>query len=176
MHPSRKCLSFFFSSLTQVKWKLKAVLICISMRSKDTEQLKKMFLSHLYISFGELFLVSCSVWQWALCFLQFISLSSLYIIDTNLRTCTAGKYFSHFLDCLVIQTMVSFVVWEPFSLRSHLLIVHFSALNCLSLVQTILPCAHEFKHIPYSFIWFRESGVMLRSLIHLGLSFVQDER
>lgn len=124
-----------------------------------------MFLSHLYLTFGELFLVSCPIWQWALCFSQFISLRSLYIIDTNLLTRTAGEYFFHFLNCLVIQTMVSFVVWEPFGLRSHLLIVHFSALNCLSLVQKILSCAHELKHIPYSFIWFGESGVMLRSLI-----------
>ena len=60
-------------------------------------------------------------------------------------------------------------------MRSHLLIVVIS--TCATGVQEVVSCANVFKAIPtFSSIRFSVSDFMLKSLIHLNLSFVQGDR
>lgn len=68
--------------------------------------------------------------------------------------------------------MVLFSVQIFNSARSYLLIV-FSFFD--NSVQKVIPCANELRTIPtFSSIRFKVSGLTLKSLIHLVLSFVQD--
>lgn len=101
-----------------------------------------------------------------LCILDTTSLSVMWLVKI---------FFPHFVDCLFIKTVVSFATQKLFSFmrRSPLLIVG------LNTCDTRVPFRKYFI-VPisssFSSIRFGVSGLKLRALIHLELSFVKGYR
>ena len=87
-----------------------------------------MFVSHLYVFFGEMS-VSSLVHFWIVSFisLELSCRSCLYILEVNsLSVASFAIIFSHSEGCLFTLLRVSFVVWKLLILiRSHLFIFAF---------------------------------------------------
>ena len=87
-----------------------------------------MFVSHLYVFFGEMFVSSLAYFLTGLLiFLELSCRSCLYIFEINsLSVASFAFIFSHSEGCLFTLLIVSFVVQRLLSLiRSHLFIFAF---------------------------------------------------
>jgi hypothetical protein len=80
--------------------------------------------------------------------------------------------------CVFIQAIVPFASQKLFSFAiSHLLNVELNACCYQYSVQKVISCTNKFNAFPnFSSTRFSVSGFMLRSLIHLDLSFMQGNR
>ncbi|KAL6071867.1 hypothetical protein STEG23_008824 [Scotinomys teguina] len=99
--------------------------------------------------------------------LKFLEISPLSVVELV-------KLFSHSVGCCFVLWMVSFALQKLFSfMRSHLLIVDLSvcAIDVMFWKLSLVP-VHSKLFLTFSSIKFSMSGFMLRSLIHLDLSFV----
>ena len=88
------------------------------------------------------------------------------------------KIFSHSIGCRFVLLTVSFALQKLFSFRrSHLLIVSLRVCAAGVLFRKWFPMPMCLSVLPtFSSIRFSVAGFMLRSLIHLELSFVHDDR
>ncbi|CAO2640784.1 hypothetical protein LEMLEM_LOCUS25494, partial [Lemmus lemmus] len=88
------------------------------------------------------------------------------------------KIFSHSIDCHFVLLCVSFALQKLFSFRrSHLLIVSLSVCAAGFLFRKWFPVPMRSSVSPtFSSTRFSVVGFMLRSLIHLDLSFVHGDR
>ena len=106
-------------------------------------------------------------------------LSSLYILEISpLSDVGLVKIFSHSVGfCFVLLTM-SFALQKLYSFRmSHLLIVSLSVCAAGVIFRKWPPVPmHSSVLHTFSSVRFSVAGFMLRSLIHLDLSFVHGDR
>ncbi|CAO2598797.1 hypothetical protein LEMLEM_LOCUS9569, partial [Lemmus lemmus] len=88
------------------------------------------------------------------------------------------KIFSHSVGCRFVFFIVSFALQKLFSFkRYHLLIVSLSVCAAGVLFRKWFPVPMCSSVLPtFSSIRFSVAGFMLRSLIHLDLSFVHGDR
>ena len=88
------------------------------------------------------------------------------------------KIFSHSVGCHFVLLTVSFALQKLFSFRrSHLLIFSLSVRAAGVLFRKWFPVPMHSNVLPtFSSIRFSVAGFMLRSLIHLDLSFVHGDR
>lgn len=85
------------------------------------------------------------------------------------------KIFSHFLACHFIWIVVTYIIQNLLSLtRAHLLIFVLSACTNDVLFRKSFPMPMSLRVFPsFSSVKFSASWLLLRSLIHLELSFLQ---
>ena len=106
-------------------------------------------------------------------------LSSLYILEiSSLSDVGLVKIFSHSVGCHFVLLTVSFALQKFLSFwRSHLLIVSLSvcATGVIFMKWSLVPM-HSSVLPTFSSIGFSVAGFMLRSLIHLDLSFMHGDR
>ena len=103
-HPLQHLLLIDFwiaSILTGVKWHFIVVLICISLIMSDVEHLF-MFVSHLYVFFGEMSVYSLAHFLiGSFIFLELSCRSCLYIFEIScLSVASFANIFSHSESCL----------------------------------------------------------------------------
>ena len=106
-------------------------------------------------------------------------LSSLYILEIRpLSDVGLVKIFSHSVGCHFVLLTMSFALQKLFSFRrSHLLIVFLSVCAAGAIFRKWFPVPMRSSVLPtFSSIRFSVAGFMLRSLIHLDLSFVHGDR
>jgi len=129
-HPLQHLLLIDFwiaSILTGMKWYFTVVLICISLIMSDVEHLF-MFVSHLYVFFGEMSVYSLAHFLiGSFIFLELSYRSCLYIFEIScLSVASFTSIFSHSEGYLFTLLIVSFFVQKLLSLiRSHLFIFAF---------------------------------------------------
>ena len=133
-----------------------------------------MFVSHLYVFFGEMsvqFLAHFLIGSFI--FLELSCRSYLYIFEIDsLSVASFAIIFSHSEGCLFTLLIVSFIVQKLFNLiRSHLFLFLFPLLwemghkgSCCDLCQRVF-CLFSSKS-------FKFSGLTFRSLIHFEFVFV----
>ena len=106
-------------------------------------------------------------------------LSSLYVLEIRpLSDEGLVKIFSHSIGCRFVLLTVSFALQKLFSFRrSHLLIVSLSVCAPGVIFKKWSPVPMRSSVLPtFSSMRFSVAGFMLRSLIHLDLSFVHGDR
>ena len=106
-------------------------------------------------------------------------LSSLYILEIRpLSDMELVKIFSHSVGSHFVLLTMSFAFQKLFSFRrSHLLIVSLSVCAAGVIFRKWSPVPMRSSVLPtFSSIRFSVAGFMLRSLIHLDLSFVHGDR
>ena len=106
-------------------------------------------------------------------------LSSLYILEIRpLSDVGLVKIFSHSVGCHFVLLTMCFALQKLFSFRrSHLLIVSLSVCAAGVIFRKWFPVPMCSSVLPtFSSIRFGVAGFMLRSLIHLDLSFVHGDR
>ena len=88
------------------------------------------------------------------------------------------KIFSHSVGRRFVLLAVSLVFHKSFSFRwSHLLIVSLSVHAAGVIFRKWFPVPRRSSALPtFSSMWFSVAGFMLRSLVHLDLSFVLGDR
>ena len=104
---------------------------------------------------------------------MFCFLSSLYILEISLLLDVGlVKIFSHSIVCHFVLLTVLFALQKLFNfMRSHLLIVDFSACTIGILFRKLFPVPlHLRLFTTFSSLRFSVSEFMLRSLIHLDLN------
>ena len=102
-------------------------------------------------------------------------LSSLYILKIRpLSDVGLVRIFSHSVGCRFVLLTVSFALQKLFSFRrAHLLIVSLSVCSAGVVFRKWSPVPMCSSVLPtFSSVRFSVAGFMLRSLIHLDLSFV----
>ena len=111
------------------------------------------------------------IFNYIVCFLMSSFLNSLYILEINpLPNLGLMKIFSYSLGCHFCLIFFGFM-------RFHLLSVDFSVFTIGDLISKLSPVPVSKKVFPTFFsIKVSISGLILRSLIQLDLSFVQDDR
>ena len=105
-------------------------------------------------------------------------LDSSYILEISpLSDVRLVKIFSHSLGCCFVLFTVSFDLQKLFSFRrSHLLIVPLSVCAVVIFRKWFSIPMHSRLHHTFSSIRFSVIKSMLRSLVHLDLSFVHGDR
>jgi hypothetical protein len=106
-------------------------------------------------------------------------LSSLYILDISpLSDVGLVKIFSQSVGCHIVLLTLSFALQKFFDfMRSHLSIVNARAWAIGVLFNKLSPVPmHSRLFSTFSSIRFNVSGFMLKSLIHLNLSFVHGDK
>ena len=106
-------------------------------------------------------------------------LSSLYVLEIRpLSDVGLMKIFSHSVGCGFVLLTMSFALQKLFSFRrSHLLIVSLNVYTAGVTFRKWFPVPMHSSVLPtFSSIRFSVAGFMLRSLIHLDLSFVHGDR
>ena len=68
-----------------------------------------MFVSHLYVFFGEMSVyIFCTFFDWVVCFFDIDLHELFYVLEINLLSITSfANIFSHSVGCLFILFMVS---------------------------------------------------------------------
>ena len=151
--------------VTDVRWNLRVVLILISLNAKDVGNFPKSLSGNLDSS------------EFVLLIINF--LSSFYILEISpLYGVGLVKIFSYSIGCHFVLLTVSFALQKLFSFRrSHLLIVSLSVCAAGVLFRKWFPVSMHSSVLPtFSSMRFSVAGFMLRSLIHLDLSFVHGDR
>ena len=108
-----------------------------------------------------------------------IFLSSLYILEIRpFSDVGLVKIFSHSVGCHFVLLTMSFALQKLFSFRwSYLLIVSLSVCATGVIFRKWSPVPVCSSVLPtFSSVRFSVAGFMLRSLIHLDLSFVHGDR
>ena len=103
------CLFFIFTIPVSVKCYFIVVLICISLMANV--EYVYFFIGHFYVFFGELSTQSfCSSFNWVICLfiIEFQPFFIYYECKSLIRHMVC-KYFCHFMSCIFIFLMVSFV-------------------------------------------------------------------
>ena len=106
-------------------------------------------------------------------------LSSLYILETSpLFVVGLVKIFSHSVGCCFVLLTMSFALQKVLSpKRSQLLIDSLSVCATGAMFRKWFPVPMHSSALPtFSSVRFSVVGFMLRSLIHLHLSFVHGEK
>jgi hypothetical protein len=106
-------------------------------------------------------------------------LSFLYIVDIRpLSDKGLVKIFSQSVGCCFAQLIVSFALWTLLSfMRSHVSIVYLRAWSISVPFRNVSPVPMCLRLFPtLSSIKFSLSTFMLKSLIHLDSSLVQDDK
>ena len=182
-HPIQHRLSLGFlilAILTGVRWYLRVVLSCISLMAKDFERFLKC-LSAISDSSVENSLFSSATHFLISLFGVLVAsfLSSLYILEISpLSDVGLVKIFSHSVGCRFVLLTVSFALPKLHSFRrSHLLIADLNvcATGVLSRKGSPVPIRSRVSPT-FSSRRFSVAGFILRSLIHLELSFVHGDR
>ena len=109
----------------------------------------------------------------------FVLLSSLYILETShLSDVGLVNIFSHSIGCHFVMLTTSFALQKLFSFRrSHLPIVSLRVCVAGVIFRKWSPVPMSSSILPtFSSIKFSMAAFMLRSLIHLDLSFMHSDR
>ena len=182
-HPLQQRLSLVFSILailTGVRWYLKVVLICIYLIAKEVEHDLKCLLAIRSLSVMNSLFSSVPHFLIGLIKVLVSSfLSSLYILEIRpLSDEGLVKIFSQ-LEGSLFDLLTKFFALQKFlSFRSSHLFID-SLIVCAAgvLLRKWSPVPISCRLLPtISSIMFKVDRLMLMSLIHLDLSFVQGDR
>jgi len=168
---SHQCeLSFFYwsCSLWQVQDKIS----------------KLIYISPMNIFFNVSQPCGCSlvlhpIFYWVICLLDVkFYFSSLYILDISpLADMWLVKIFYHSTACQFVQMRVTIVIEKGFIFMASLLLIEVLCIFHWYPVQKFFSCKNEFKTIPtFCSVRFNVPSHMLRSLVHLELSFEHNDK
>jgi hypothetical protein len=180
-HPLQLVLSpegLILAILHSVRWNLRVVLVCISLISKDFKHFFRSLSAtqdslvgnSQFRSTPYFFLLGCLDFWWLASWVLYI-----HCILALYRMWGLVKNFPQSVGCWFVFWTVSFALEKLSSfMRSYLSILDLRAWDIWVLFRKFPPVSIRSRFFPtFSHTKFSGSGFMLRSLIHLYLSFVQ---
>ena len=160
--------------LTNVRWCLTVVLICISIIISDS--IFHVAVCHLYAFFGEMSIqIFCPIFDQVFFSLILSCMSCFYILEMNpLLAALFANIFSHSVGCLFVLFIVSLSVQKLLSLiRSHLFLFAFCFHYPRRQIQKTTAAIYVKGCFVYVFLEeFQNSTLTFRTLIHFQFTFV----
>jgi hypothetical protein len=155
-------LPLIMAILTEVRWNLRIVLICISSIIREVEHFSMYLLVICTSSFENSLFNPCS----------FPDPWCRFGIAVPYRMCSWQRFFSHPVGCVLSLVTIVFAVQKLFSsMQYHLFIFSLRYWAFWVFLRKSFPasrCSNAFPIVSYH--CFKVTGLMFRSLIHCELT------